>query len=394
MPDLGIYIQVPFCASKCSFCNFSSGVTRASVYEDYTQALIREIENVPAIYSSQLLDSALLEYPANTLYIGGGTPSILAPEQLTRILNPLRERFRLESLFEFTLEVTPGSADDDFLAWARSVGLNRLSIGAQTFNNRELAAVGRLHNAQDTCNLVHRARATGLNNLNLDLVGGLPFQTESSWRHSLEQIARLRPEHVSVYLFEIDEKSRLGREVLQHGDRYHASAVPDGDFMADAYESAREVLRHEGYQQYEISNFALPGWESRHNLKYWQLAPYVGLGAGAHSFDGGRRWSNVVAAHEYHQRVMRGDSPIAEVLTLTTEERLEEFFFLGLRQSKGVDLAQARRTWGSAQLSPWIGKLAALEKEGLLESSEEQFRLTERAYLVSNEVFQEFVTTG
>jgi oxygen-independent coproporphyrinogen-3 oxidase len=238
---------------------------------------------------------------------------------------------------------------------------------------------------------VRRARGVGFENVSIDLVAGLPHQNSESWQRNLDAVLRLEPQHISIYLFEIDEKSRLGREVLQCGTRYSAPAVPGDEFMADAYEIGREVLRHAGYIQYEISNFARPGYASRHNLKYWQLAPYVGLGAGAHSFDGINRWANEDDAELYINRLAAKRSPIAGIRKLSPEERLEEFFFLGLRQVEGISLALASRRWGEDRLSRWQGKIRTLTHDGLLTMAGDNIRLAETAYLVSNEVFREFV---
>ncbi|HEV2247777.1 MAG TPA: coproporphyrinogen III oxidase, partial [Terriglobia bacterium] len=225
----------------------------------------------------------------------------------------------------------------------------------------------------------------------LDLISGLPHQTPASWNSSLESAIAQRPEHLSIYLFEIDEKSRLGGEVLRHGARYHAGAIPDEDFMADAYDLARKQLRQAGYRQYEISNFAVPGRESIHNRKYWQLKPYLGLGAGAHSSDGQFRWENATAAEEYERRLARKESPICEQRRLTADAQLEEFFFLGLRQLDGIHLGEARRRWGSGPIERWNQKIRSLESDGWLEHHNGRVRLAEKALLVSNEVFQEFI---
>jgi oxygen-independent coproporphyrinogen-3 oxidase len=391
MQSLGIYVQVPFCASKCSFCNFNSRVQPYSLFDRYSDALGQEINRLPADFQFHGLSGEVLTLPADTLYFGGGTPSLLGVERLEKIVRALRARFGIQAGGEFTIEITPGSADIDFLARAMSLGTNRLSIGAQTFEDQELRAVGRLHSAADTRELAQRARRVGFANISIDLVAGLPHQTCESWQRNLEAVLQLEPQHISLYLFEIDEKSRLGREVLQGGTRYHASAVPSEEFMADAYESGREVLRREGYVQYEISNFARPGYESRHNLKYWQLAPYVGLGAGAHSFDGAHRWANEADAELYIDRLERMRSPIVGLRKLSPKEQVEEFFFLGLRQVEGVCLVPARARWGKDLLSRWQGSIKALTQNGLLRVAGDSLRLAETAYLVSNEVFQEFV---
>src|SRR5947207_8633296 len=281
MQPLGLYVQIPFCASKCTFCNFSSGVERREAIDATLAALVKEIERLPAIYGEGGLGARLFALPVDTIYFGGGTPPIAGRMRLTRVLDALGRRFRRADSIELTMEMTPGSADEAFLDWARRAGINRLSIGAQTFADEELRAVGRLHSAEETREFLRHARRAGFKNLSLDLIAGLPHQTMASWRESLSSTARLEPEHCSVYLFEIDEKSRLGNEVLRHGARYAADAVPSEDFMADAYEAAREFLSSEGYAQYEISNFARPGFESRHNRKYWRREPVAGLGPGA-----------------------------------------------------------------------------------------------------------------
>ena len=391
MQSLAIYVQVPFCASKCSFCNFSSRVESRTIFDRYCDALEQEIDRLPASFGVHGLAEEVLLLPVDTVYFGGGTPPLLGAERLRRIVGSLHGRFRAQNGGEFTIEVTPGSADTQFLAQAMSMGMNRLSIGAQTFEDQELRAVGRLHSAADTRELVERARSVGFENISVDLVAGLPHQTHESWQRTLESALRLKPQHISLYLFEIDEKSRLGREVQQGGIRYHAPAVPSEEFMADAYDIGREVLGAEGYIQYEISNFALPGFESRHNLKYWQLAPYVGIGAGAHSFDGMNRWANEGEARLYIDRLAGMRSPLAGVCKLSPQEQLEEFFFLGLRQVEGVSLEAARKRWGTDLVSRWQGRIEILAQDGLLTATGDNIRLAKTAYLVSNEIFKEFV---
>jgi len=393
-------MQVPFCASKCSFCNFSSQVAPRAVFDAYVQALEREVESLADIYEAAGVvppvdesDKAagLLALPVDTIYLGGGTPSLLGSGRLARIVSALERRFQFALPVEFTIEVTPGSAGERELERLRELGINRLSIGAQSFDDHELASVGRLHSAADTAELVESARRAGFTNISLDLIAGLPHQTPASWLHSLQAAAGLAPQHVSVYLFEVDEKSRLGNEVLSHGTHYHADAVPNDEFMADAYERARSFLSDHGYAQYEISNFAQPGFESRHNRKYWRLDPYVGLGAGAHSFDGLNRWSNETSPETYQARLERGDSPIAEVRRLSLEQQIEEFFFLGLRERAGVDLGAAAERWGTSVLERWQPTIAALHERGWIEKSDGRIRLPERSHLISNEIFQEFL---
>jgi oxygen-independent coproporphyrinogen-3 oxidase len=391
MINLGIYVQIPFCASKCSFCNFSSRVAHPGVFDAYVAALATEIGALASSLKGQGIPSEICKLTADSIYLGGGTPSLLGAARLQRLVHALLEEFQFSVSPEFTIEVTPGSADQFLLGGLHDIGLNRLSIGAQSFNDRELSSVGRLHSSAQTRELVRAARPAGFSNINLDLIAGLPYQTSSSWLASVRAAIDLAPEHISVYLFEVDGKSRLGGEVINEGARYHAPAVPGDDFMADAYEAARAMLAAAGYVQYEISNFALPGFESAHNRKYWQLKPYVGLGAGAHSFDGTRRWANEVAVEKYQELVARRESPIVEMRELSTQEQIEEFFFLGLRQKAGVSLIEAREYWGQTEVSRWESKLAALAGAGRIERRAEQVFLPDNAYLVSNEIFQEFL---
>ena len=392
METLGLYIQAPFCASKCSFCNFSSRVMRGDVYDRYCQALAEEIDRLPYDYKSVALAANPFEIPANSVYFGGGTPSLVGSDRIGKIVLALHRRFRFAPEVEFTMEITPGSADNDFFKRALALGVNRLSFGAQSFDDAELRSVGRLHTAVDTRAIVQNARQVGFGNISLDLIAGLPHQSEASWRVSLQSVIALRPEHISVYLFEIDEKSRLGSEVLHHGVRYHADAIPHDDFMADAYEQARLLLREAGYIQYEISNFALPGRESVHNRKYWRLKPYVGLGAGAHSSNGQFRWENASSVEEYQSLLEQGKSPICDQRRLTPDAQVEEFFFLGLRQMEGIKLAEASRRWGSDRVERWARKIESLEHDGWLERQNEYVRLTGKALLISNEIFQEFIS--
>ena len=391
MAGLGVYVQIPFCASKCTFCNFSSRVAPKSIFGGYTTSVLQEMERLPDILRLSGARDDLLKFPVDTVYFGGGTPPILGIERLEEIVKGIRRCLPAGEPREFTIEATPGSLGPQALLAIRRLGIDRLSIGAQSFSDKELASVGRLHCAQETIDLAAAARRAGFENLSLDLIAGLPYQTAASWMETLEKAARAEPEHISVYVFEMDEKSRLGSEVLKHGTLVHADHVPDEDFCADAYETAREFLSARGYRQYEISNFALPGRESLHNLKYWQLEPYLGFGAGAHSFDGEHRWSNIVSPADYSTRLNHEKSPVAEFRKLSRDELIEEFFFTGLRQADGVDLADAALRWPPSEVSRWRPVIDSLSRKGLLESHGNSVRLAPSAYVISNEVFQEFL---
>ena len=391
MQILGVYIQVPFCAAKCTFCNFYTWVARPGDIDRYRQALSREITKLRESYQADGISTRLLDLPVDTLYLGGGNPALLGWAAWAELVQLMWAEFQRGAPLEFTVEITPSATDLTTLTALRGLGVNRLSIGAQSFNARELRAVGRLHSADTTRQLMQAARAAGFTNVSLDLVAGLPYQTPGSWLESLAEAARLQPQHLSIYLLEIDEKSRLGREVLQGGTRYHAPALPDEEFLLEAYATAQDYLQKLGYQQYEISNFALPGHESRHNQKYWRLEPYVGLGAGAHSYYGTQRWANEVEPETYSNRLAGGKNPIVEIRTLTPEQQMEEFFFLGLRERRGVNLTAARARWGPALVARWQEVIDRLCQEGWLEHAAGWVRLTDQALLVSNEVFQQFL---
>ena len=361
----GVYLSFPFCAQKCSFCNFASGVFPRELETDYTLALTDEIRGFE------------WKWTPETLYIGGGTPSRLAPDAVRMILAAVPGRPWREA----TIEAAPGSLTPDrVLVWAES-GINRVSLGVQSFVTAELAGTGRRHTAEVVQADMSLLAEHGITNVNIDLIAGLPAQTAESWQSSLDWIERLRPPHVSVYLFEIDEDSRLGLEVLNNGSRYGAGKVPGDDAMAELYETAVARLERMGILRYEISNFASPGMESVHNLKYWLLEPYIGFGADAHSFNGSERWGNVESAAEYVGRWRSGAS-LRHTSELASAQ--EEKFFVGLRLMTGV--RPDARDWDR-----YGGSIRRLLDVGLLERSGDRVRLTSRGVLVSNEVFQEFV---
>ena len=298
---------------KCTFCNFASGVFPRELELRYVEVLLSELRST--------------EWPwlPETVYLGGGTPSQLAPETLSSILAAIPGAPWLEA----TLEVAPGNLSlEKALAW-RGAGINRVSLGVQSFVQKELARTGRRHTAEIVEKEIALLREAGIESINVDLIAGLPGQTEASWKRSLDWVERLGVPHVSVYMLEVDEDSRLGRELLVLGSRYGAGEVPEDDAIADFYETAVERLAGLGIERYEISNFARPGFESRHNLKYWKREPYLGFGADAHSFDGVMRWQNPEAAADY----VAAPAAIERIAA----DPLSESFFLGLRLREGVE---------------------------------------------------------
>ncbi|MGB2624034.1 MAG: radical SAM family heme chaperone HemW [Candidatus Acidiferrum sp.] len=388
MTRLGIYIQVPFCQTKCTYCNFHTGVVSAVRFSPYAQAVCSEIRNYRQLYQAAgvELPAAFDEAVVDTVYIGGGTPSLLEPQLLQQIMQAIQETFATEWI-EVTLEADPETvAEEKAAAWI-SAGISRVSFGLQSFSDKELVAAGRVHRRADIYRAVPILREAGIRNISFDLIAGLPHQTRESWRESLEELRQLQPEHVSIYLLEVDEGSHLGKELLSGGARYSAPAVPSDDEMADNYESACTFLETEGYHHYEISNWAKPGFESRHNLKYWRREPYLGFGAGAHSFSGTQRWANAHNAAAYVSAIGAGKLPAEQVEAVTRESALEEELFLGLRQLDGIDLRKIEREYGVV-----LGtRFSPLESAGLVERDGDVVRLAAGRLSVSNEVFVELM---
>jgi oxygen-independent coproporphyrinogen-3 oxidase len=385
---LGIYVQVPFCQTKCTYCNFHTGVVTAGRFAPYVEAVCREICGYRELYRGAGIELAA-EFAAaivDTIYFGGGTPSLLETKLLGRMIGAIRESFANE-LGEVTLEADPETVTAEKAgAWA-AAGINRVSFGVQSFSDRELVAAGRMHRRADIYRATEILRGAGIQNISFDLIAGLPYQTKESWTESLQELGKLAPEHVSVYLLEVDEGSRLGLEILQSGTRYSAGAVPSDDAMAEFYEAACEFLEAAGYHHYEISNWGRPGFESRHNLKYWRREAYLGFGAGAHSFSGTQRWANAHDAAVYVEAIGAGRLPIEQGEVVTRESALEEELFLGLRQLDGIDVGRIEREYGVG-----LGRrFEGLEASGLVERSGNIVRLAPARLSVSNEVFVELM---
>jgi oxygen-independent coproporphyrinogen III oxidase len=385
---VGIYVQVPFCQTKCTYCNFHTGVVSSARFAPYVGAVCREIQDHRSLYRAAGvgMPATFADAVVDTVYIGGGTPSLLAPGHLQRVLEVIRRSFETE-LAEVTLEADPETVEKEKAeAWVRA-GITRVSFGVQSFSDVELAAAGRMHRRADVYRAVAILREAGIRNISFDLIAGLAHQTRESWRNSLDELAARAPEHVSVYVLEIDEGSRLGAEVLRGGGRYGAAALPSEDEMAEFYETACEFLQLAGYHHYEISNWGKPGLESRHNLKYWRREPYLGFGAGAHSFSGAERWANAHDAAAYVEAIQNGCLPVEQHEVLTAASALEEELFLGLRQLDGIDVGRIERQYGVALAS----RFDPLASAGLVERSGSVVRLAAGRLTVSNEVFVELM---
>jgi oxygen-independent coproporphyrinogen III oxidase len=379
---LGVYVSVPFCRAKCSFCNFASGVSSPAAIEAYVTKLCHEIAAAP-LTAARL--HATLPLTVDTLYFGGGTPSLLEPAQLRRIFTALRQAFEITPGAEITLEAAPGQIADVVLAEAQHLGVNRISLGVQSFVDRESAAVGRSHTERDCIHEILRLQAAGVANVGADLIAGLPYQTTSSWQHSLDVATSIGLTHLSVYMLEIDEDSRLGREVIAGGQRFHAHGVPADELSADFYEAAYEWLPQHGFSQYEISNFAPLSHQSRHNRKYWQRDPYIGFGLDAHSMllrpNGAVRFANPEELAHYQAEV------IAAPIDVFQREAFEETIFLGLRMNEGLSLEHLRQQFPTDLVAPTEEAANELIRDGLMIEHNGRWQLTLRGRLLSNDVF-------
>ena len=381
---LGVYISVPFCRTKCSYCNFASDVFSRAVFERYVDRVCSDIANAERDAADM---GGKFEREVDSIYLGGGTPTVLEPAQLQRLFDAVRSQFSVTRDAEVTVECAPGTLSSPLLEALLRCGVNRVSLGVQSFVDREAAAVGRLHKHATVLEDIAHLRAAGISNINIDLIAGLPHQSSESWQQSLQQLIATEVPHASIYMLEVDDDSRLGRELIAGGTRYHAHFVPDDDATADFYLVACEMLNAAGVSQYEISNFSRPGFESRHNLKYWTRQPYLGFGVDAHSMllSPPVRLATADALEKYVS-----GSPLQQT-PVSSDAALEETFFLGLRLNRGVDLARVAEQFGHPALVPLQPIMADLEKAELLERSENSIRLTKRGRLLSNEVFQHFL---
>ena len=385
---LGIYISVPFCRSKCTYCNFASGVFAAGDHARYVERVIEDLAGADTWAAEMGVE---LPRRVDTVYLGGGTPSLLEPELVTKLFAALHATFDVDADAELTMECAPGLLEDATLGAMAAAGVNRVSLGVQSLVDSEAHASGRLHDRAAVVRDVERLRAAGITNINVDLIAGLAGQTLATWEQSLDALLELETPHASVYMLEVDEDSRLGREMLKGGARYGAGLVANDDAIARMYERAIERLEAAGLMQYEISNFGRPGFESRHNLRYWERRPYLGVGLDASSMLRSDPTLNAKARLGWGTQ---SEGELAYVLRTTTTDDLKEYlagsakpetawlnaerqheeaWFLGLRTNAGVDVAKR------------------LAGDGLLNFECGRVRLTARGRMVSNDVFQEFL---
>jgi oxygen-independent coproporphyrinogen-3 oxidase len=376
---LGLYLHLPFCASICSYCNFNRGLLDGALKTRYVAALEQEIRGAG---HGEAVD---------TIYFGGGTPSLLEPAELSRILTACRDVYDVSSGAEVSLEVNPETSTVARLAEFRCTGVNRLSFGVQSFSDEELTRLGRLHGAARAEQALTEAREAGFANVSLDLMFWLPGQSRRTWRATVDRAIDLSPDHLSLYLLELYPNAPLRESMARGGGESVWVQAPDDD-AADMYLEALEALDRAGYRQYEISNVARPGHESRHNLKYWTAGSWRGLGCGAHSTAGGQRWQNVASTTEYVEAIARGEDVARGRQSLTAESRLEEALFTGLRLVEGIDRVAFRARFG---LDPWAkygDTLAPCIDDGLVWARGQRFGLTRQGMLVANEILVMFVS--
>jgi oxygen-independent coproporphyrinogen-3 oxidase len=376
MTAAGLYVHIPFCSSRCSYCDFATGLYQSELAERYVAALIEEIRT--SRYSGANVD---------TIYFGGGTPSLLAPSQLDRILVTLSQHFEIDPAAEVTLEINPGSVTREKLEAFRSLGINRASFGAQTFDDRELAKLGRSHTAADALKTFTDLRNAGFENISFDLIAGLPGQTLTGWQRNIKQALDLNPEHLSFYLLEVHSGTPLAEHI-----RRGLQPVPDDDLAGVIYQWMLDEACEAGYEHYEISNLCRAGFHSRHNVKYWTTEPYYGFGCSAHSYDGrARRWSNHRDVLKYVETIENGGSSVVEEQELSVTDLRAEALFLGMRMMRGVDARRYRESFGVDLREAHADDLDRFRKAGLLEFDGDLIRLTRTGALLSNEVFAAFV---
>ena len=380
MANAGIYLHIPFCKSRCSYCDFATDVFKNNeTVERYVDALIKEIKmSVPPALAGGL--------EIDTIYFGGGTPSLLAPAQLEKILDSVHKKFSVLPEIELTMEMNPATVTLETLKEYRNLGVNRASFGAQTFDDTELKRLARGHTAADVRETIKLLRKANFENVSFDLIAGLPRQSLEDWERNLDEALKLAPEHLSLYLLEIHEGTPLAEQI-----RSRRQPMPDEDLAGEMYELMIEKTSEKGYAQYEISNFSLPTFESKHNSKYWLCEPVFAFGVSAHSFDGKTRRANERDTQAYVSLVESGKSPVVSETELTAKQLSGEFAFLNLRMAKGLDLKDYERRFGIDLFTDMADDLARFSDLHLIERVEDHLRLTRKGMVYSNEVFALFV---
>ena len=373
---LGLYVHIPFCRAKCSYCAFVSQVCDPSVQHSYVAALCREITAAGGDFS----------VPADTVFFGGGTPTLLPAADLARILQALRETFSLTENAEISLEANPGTVDVASLKLLRQAGFNRLSLGVQSFDDQVLRGIGRIHRAAEAAQAVGMSRSAGFENISMDLMFGLPRQSLDSWRETLTRAVSLEPDHISAYGLKLEEQTPLALLVASG-----QAALPAEREEEAMYDWLNEFLPQQGFSRYEISNYARPGRECRHNLKYWRYQPYRGFGVAAHSFNGIARFANTEELSRYIARIEAGESAEEFRETLDEPDRMAEYVFLALRTTAGLSAMDFEVQFRRSFTDYFAVAIAELKKSGMLTNEKEQWRLTEKGLKLSNQAFVKFL---
>ena len=394
MEELELYLHIPFCVRKCAYCDFLSHTPEKGEIEAYVKALKEEIASYENVFDS---------CQVSTVFFGGGTPSLLTAEQMKEILDGVRTYFRLEDTAEITMELNPGTATRENLIGYRSAGVNRLSIGLQSIHDKELKMLGRIHDYQTFLNTYQGAREAGFENINVDLISAIPGQSVESWEESLRTVVGLNPEHLSAYSLIIEEGTPFyelygdeNQETGQiHGKKQREEKLPSEEEERLMYERTREILAECGYHQYEISNYAKPGYECRHNLGYWERVPYLGLGTGASSlirYQGKEyRFHHMTEVEEYIKLAGTPEKLVREPEEVVRRAQIEEFMFLGLRKSQGIGKSEFWKRFGVPIEEIYGDILQKQERQGLIRIGVEQISLTERGMDLSNYVFAQYL---
>ena len=378
MNIVSLYIHIPFCVSKCAYCDFISysGISDDKI-NSYVSTLLEEIKS----YEKYNLT-------ASNIYFGGGTPSVLDPAHIREILNAITNSFKLKTDPEITIEINPKTVDRDKLNSYKDMGINRISMGAQTFDEKLLERIGRIHSVEDIYNTYELLRQAGFDNVNIDLIYGLPLQNPDEWQDSVQKALNLNPKHLSLYCFELHENTPIFHNIKKWSHQYK-SVMPSEERAVSMYEYACSELKSHGYVHYEISNFAKPGCESRHNKVYWHNMPYIGLGAGAHSYYKQRRFFNTSDLEAY---ISDFDSSKTREEKQSWKEEMEETIFMGLRLLKeGLNLTDFSDRFNTDIYDIYGAKIENLIKNGLLIKEDNSLKLSDRAVFISNEIFLEFL---
>ncbi|HHV97941.1 MAG TPA: oxygen-independent coproporphyrinogen III oxidase [Clostridiaceae bacterium] len=377
--ELGLYIHIPFCKSKCYYCDFNSYASKNDIIPEYCEALEKEIEYYDNIVNKN-------KYRVKSIYIGGGTPSYLPSEYITKVLKKCRKVFDVEENAEITIEANPGTLSQEKLVEYKDSGINRLSIGLQAWQDRLLVELGRVHTCEEFVENLLAAKKVGFNNINVDLIFGLPGQSLKDWFETLDNVTKMRITHLSCYSLKVEEGTALDKKIRNGEVEY-----PDEDIDREMYHSTIATLKNKGFIHYEISNFSKPGFESRHNLIYWNLEPYIGIGAGAHSYFERTRYNNEEVPERYISQISNGRIPKKNIEVLALQDNISEYMILGLRLTKGIRIDEFNQKFEKDLFDLYGKKIENLIKRGLISIQNGYLKLTDIGLDLANQVFVEFI---